>query len=399
MWAQEALAWTWNNTNTRQVANSFALFGCLTDRVKGSDLVGFLMVLLILLEKGQTTDFQVLSNQLTLFVQRSWAFFDHSACQRLTEFGLLLLQQNSRQCYQFGIQTLRSLFTPTNEVSIQYLRLISPHLFDSDLSLWFCKPTGHAEERDYLVLNQLIRGLEHPSTYSDTLQLLWVFYLALNSSLPSDNALRLTLLMVTFAQCILSPHNLTRPLEKLRQMNVPSLVESVERLAQQGDVDEFISHYCERFLSEFPTQEHLYFATSVLQDLIRTTDEHLQLAACQALGGLIVTNETHELTEDQCKALSMKVLLCSNSTLKHAQEAVEPLLVFLLSDERAKKTAGAFELILQPDLLRTEDASLFSSFASMKQEISPEDISTLLAAWQKYQTTSHDSEELHQAAH
>lgn len=75
-------------------------------------------------------------------------------------------------------------------------------------------------------------------------------------------------------------------------------------------------------------------------------------------------NYIHDLTEEQCLILSQKVLLCCNSSNKGAEEASEALLLFLLSDTRAKQPEKQFEMLLEPDILRADISGKFPIFTA-----------------------------------
>lgn len=146
----------------------------------------------------------------------------------------------------------------------------------------------------------------------------------------------------------------------------------------------------------YPEEDVYSLCLCVFQDLMRSDDEHLQLASCMALGNFVQMNYIHDLTVEQCKVLSNKVLLCSNSSCEGAEEAAEALLLFLLSDSRAKRPEKQFDMLLEPDLLRADVSGHFPLFTAI--EASTLDFQQLFEMVQKHMEAVFESDKFKSAS-
>ena len=106
-------------------------------------------------------------------------------------------------------------------------------------------------------------------------------------------------------------------------------------------------------------------------------------------------NYIHDLTEEQCKILTHKALLCCNSTHSGAESSSEPLLLFLLSDPRAKKLPEQYKLLLEPDVLRADQSGFFPVFDN--EDPSEKDFSQFYSRLQYHISKVYSTSEFKQA--
>ena len=157
----------------------------------------------------------------------------------------------------------------------------------------------------------------------------------------------------------------------------------------------FLEQFYNAFASIFPEEDDYKLSLLILQDLVRSSSESIQLAACMALGNFVQMNYIYDLTEEQCRILSRKALLCCNSTHVGAEQSSKELLLFLLSDPRAKRPENQYKLLLEPDVLRADLSGHYPLITSSDPSI--DDYTKFYDAMQSHISSVYDTPEFIQA--
>lgn len=206
-WTEESFRWTLMDSSDTFAANSFALYGSLTKRIQGREIIS--LVLATLASKEQelqatepnTKRFALFFEQLVRLIEQNWFMLDLQGYESLTAIAFLLLQSNVQKFFQFGLQILCALYKGEPDRH-EYFQRVLPFV----AQLW--KNTEQEDSTkpiDEIIVNHLFHGLENKELIQPTLWLLEMLFSVLSNTLLLSNQILITILLVHHAICISNP--------------------------------------------------------------------------------------------------------------------------------------------------------------------------------------------------
>jgi len=361
-WTREAFNWCLTSTDVSVACNSFVLYGHLSENIQHLNLIQFTLVTLSHLKKGDLPTFKSYSEQLIAMVSRKWYNLNFLGFESLAAISMNLLQSRSQKLFNFGLELCIALF----DQRVEYFSKLLPHIEASF-------PTVENQTPSETIIQFLFRGLEREPSEKRTLRLLELFaYAYAIAKAPIKNPITITAILTHHVLSIQNPDFAIPSFNALNSFDVNEelipLAGTFQKFHKKRSREKFLEIFYQEFISVYPEEDVFNLTLNILKDLLRSNQESLRLSAIQAIGNFIQLNYIHDLSREQCKTITNKVLLCCNSLSDGAQEATQSLLLFLLADSRANLPEKPFELLLEPDVLRADQSGSFPSF-----EPEPED--------------------------
>lgn len=376
-WAALAYKWAMHSTDVAIACKSFAIFATLAESLDNEQLYSFVLLTITSLQKQQKEKYKFFSKELCRVIARKWFIIDYSGLALLSSAAFLMVRSDLPDLYKLGLKMVVSLFDGEEKV-MALKEQVAPLV----RSIWMAGGEEASDEEgngqgltlDDRIVAALFRGLEKKDTCRKTLWLMEALYVSYAKEFEEGKSNHLAMVvLLTYHVLVIADPALAKPAKGAikavdAKEEFSSIATAVGKFAKGITMAEYLEKFYREFVSVYPDEEDYLFTLRVLLDLLRSNQESVMLAALRALGSFVQLNFIHDVSREMCQLIINKALLCCHCMSDEAVDCVQDVLHFLLTDPRATRPSQAFEMVLEPDLLRLDRSGSFPSFSELPSE-------------------------------